>query len=654
MNNRKRILCVFLCAILLLSGCRKKEISQQSVETTETAVPETTQPPALPVTQADGKPASLGCKNVYLADSISPNTVVGTMAGEKLTAEQLQFLYALAVNSYRGEIGPTESEPLFAQSCPLTQSEISWEQYFLSKAVQIWQVSTALVLESRQPQIITEAAFTPNAEQHAERLTPDYPQYRLLYADKDCYTMPKMHEAWVEGLPETLEAAAQKFGFADAKTMADALNTTVDTMLGLARRINEAYSYYTNLWEAATPEESLPGQTEMAEYADLRQILLIPEGAQTAADGTVTAEETAWAAAERKAGELRGTWEKTFASKKYPDAIFGNIAHESSMDAATAPDGGRLSSVTKGRLIAPLDAWVFDSQRKAGDCETIRTPYGVALVYIKEFRTAQQEAHRTEEIRDDVGQILSELLNRYDCQVDYSLVSLAVQPEQAPIGLVNILYPDVGHEQYDELPLYLQDDYNTVRFGNSTVSVNGCGITSLACMGTYMSDRRVTPGQMAVRYANYCVGGGTNADIFRQVTPEMDFYLEQIVFQWKPVEEAMNQGRKAITLQFPGLFTTSGHYMVLDKLTQEGNVVIRDSYLPHYGKLQGHMDGYFTPQQVYSSGVQYWIFSPKVVTLPACNRCGDGSSYAFASSYTCRRCLTALGRLDGFTQSIIR
>lgn len=652
MKKRKRILCALLCAAMVLSACGK-EPAQAPTEAAETAVPETTKAPAQPVTQADGKPASLGCKNVYLSDSVSPDTVVGTMAGETLTAGQLQFLYAMAVSGYRGEPFPDFSEPLFAQSCPLSQSDISWEQYFLSKAVQTWQVSTALVLESRQPQIITEAAFTPNAEQHAERITPDFPQYHLLYADKDCYTMPKMHEAWVAGLPETIEAAAKAHGFADGEAMAEAFGTTVDAVLSAARRINEGYSYYTSLWEAATPEEPLPGQTEVAEYADLRQILLIPEGGQAAADGTVSADETAWAAAERKAGELRSSWEKTFAAKKYPDAIFGNIAHESSMDAATSPDGGRLSSVTKGQLIAPLDSWVFDAQRKAGDCEAIPTPYGVALVYIKEFRTAQQEAQRTEEIRDDVGQILGDLLIRYDCQMDYSRVCLAALPEPTPVGLVDILYPDVGHEQYDELPLYFQDDYSTVRFGNSTVSVNGCGITSLACLGTYMSDRRVTPGQMAVRYANYCVGGGTNADIYRHVTPEMDFYLENIVFQWKPVEEAMQEGRKVITLQFKGLFTTTGHYMVLDRLTEEGNVVIRDSYLPHYGRIPGHKDGFFTPQQVYSAGVQYWIFSPKVVTLPACSRCGDGSSYALASAYTCRRCLTALGRLGGFTQSIL-
>lgn len=654
MKNRKRILCAFLCVILLLSGCRKKEALQQTEpETTEATVPETTQAPALPVTQADGKPASLGCKNVYLADNISAGGAVGVMSGEILTSGQLQFLYALAVTSYDGEIAPDWSQPLFAQSCPLTQSDISWEQYFLSRAVQIWQVSTALTLSSKEPQIITEEAFTPNGELHEQNITPDYPQYDVLYADKDRYTMPKMHAQWVAAVPETLEKTAKALGYSDTASMAQALHTTVEAMTEAVRNINTAYSYYSQLYDDATPQSQTPGRdVEMAAFADIRQLLLIPDGSVTAADGTVTAEETAWTAAEAKGRELQQKWQKAFASNRYPDAMFGNLAYGNSMDAATALDGGSLNSVTAGQLIPVLDSWVFDPQRKTGDSQVLRTDYGVALVYIASFRTPEQEAARTVSIRNTVEIKINEILNWWDCQVDYSQISLASLPENTP-ALSDILYPDVGHEQYDSLPLYIQDDYGTVSFGSSTVNINGCGVTCLAVLGTYMSDHRITPGQTAVRYANYCVSGGTNADMYAQITPELDFYFEKSVFQWEPARQALEDGKRAVCLQFKGHFTTGGHYIVLDSLTGDGNVVVRDSALPHYGKLQGHKDGYFTPPQVYSAGMQYWLFSPKVVTIPACTRCGDGSCYALTSDYTCRRCLTALGRLGGFTQSVI-
>ena len=104
-------------------------------EQTEATVP----PVVLPVT-ADGDPGSLRCKDSYLvaAEDFDPDTTVAWLGDETLTAGQLQAWYWFTVCGYTGEPQPDPSMPLEEQVCPLTDEGLSWQHYFLRRAIDSW------------------------------------------------------------------------------------------------------------------------------------------------------------------------------------------------------------------------------------------------------------------------------------------------------------------------------------------------------------------------------------------------------------------------------------------------------------------------------------------------------------------------------------
>ena len=107
-----------------------------------------------------GDKAGITCKASYTVtpDAGDAETIVATAGDKQLTNGMLQILYLSQVNAYRAaeaEIAPDFSRPLDCQSCPLEEG-LSWQHYFLKKAILCWQAQQAALVRASQPQIITE------------------------------------------------------------------------------------------------------------------------------------------------------------------------------------------------------------------------------------------------------------------------------------------------------------------------------------------------------------------------------------------------------------------------------------------------------------------------------------------------------------------
>lgn len=626
-HDLKKIICIIL-AMMVLAGCGKKPVQAPATEetlppVTEETVPE--EPVYTPVMTADGKSASLGCKAVYEEGEPS-DAVIATMGEASLTGKQLQAYYSLIVNGWRhnpGQNSPDFAVPLYAQSCPQDAVEMSWEQYFLSRALRTWQLSTMLRKGSRTVQKADDPDYTPNMQQHGEHLPAGYPVYQTMYGDRDVYEMPPMHTRWIESLNSRISDG---------------------DVLQAARELNEAYSYFDALWERS--RKGLSGTRAGQATVDLRQCLLLPEGAQVAADGRVTASEESWQAAMSRGQQLLEQWQAQYATHRHGEATFAAMANQNSRDSGTAVDGGSLNRITRGMLIGVLDDWCFDEARQVGDYACLRSEYGVILTYLC-GKSSEQENRQAADRFDEAMLARLDELSTEPMQVDYSAICLA--PVEDGVGFDEVLYPDVGHERYSYVPTYFQQDYYTVPYGPYTMHINGCGITSLAMLATYMSDEFTSPAVMARAYGEYSTAGGSNADMYVQVTPELDFYFEQLVFDWNVAREALAQGKKVISLQSRGYFTTGGHFILLAGLTEDGRVIVRDPSLNHYEKLKGFAEDCFDEKLVYQGGGMYWIFQEKILTIPGCSRCGDGSCYAVGTDYLCRKCQVAAARRESFT-----
>lgn len=159
----------------------------------------------------------------------------------------------------------------------------------------------------------------------------------------------------------------------------------------------------------------------------------------------------------------------------------------------------------------------------------------------------------------------------------------------------------------NQVPLYFQNDYPDVRYGNGTIATSGCGLVSLAMVATYMTGHAYSPDELAPYF-----GGAAENNIAR-----LEYGSEYLELAFEKSEnfdktmEALQEGKIAIALvDSDSPFTDSQHFIVLTGLTRDGKILVNDSYAPNYTKWelkQGFREGFpkSTILQGYSGA---WIY----------------------------------------------
>ena len=244
-----------------------------------------------------------------------------------------------------------------------------------------------------------------------------------------------------------------------------------------------------------------------------------------------------------------------------------------------------------------------------------------------------------------IDALLEQAASYGTAEVDYSAVTLAPMTV-ADISAEDLLYPDVGFQRFPEVPLYLQQDYGNLRFGSQYLSIAGCGMCSMAMVSTYMTDTVYTPAMIVELFPQYYGEIGADGTIFLNGPADLGFYASSQLRSWEDILAKLQQGDPIVTLQIHGVFTTGGHFMVLSRGYEDGTVTVRDSNLKNYARLDGYKTDRFTKEEVLSGGILFYTFQPKLVTLPGCIRCGEGSDTA--RDYLCEKCAAALTRWEAF------
>ena len=653
-------------------GLNAAPSTQPSVpsDTTPVSTEPAAAPADTPVVTATGNKADVTCKASYTVapGSAQASEVVATAGDRQLTNGMLQILYLSQVNACRAkgaEIAPDFGRPLDCQPCPLEEG-LSWQHYFLKSAIRGWQAQQAALVRASQPQLITEEGFRPNypnKDIHQINISPDLPVNDFLYQDLPCYTPNKLHQAYLDSMEQTLDTLASDAGFDSLGDMAGQLGVSAGDFLQAALDYNTAYMYFTEKSYDFSPTdeeisscltqhaEELSGSTQTV---DIRHILLIPEGAQVAQDGTVTATDDQWNGAQQKAAEILAEWNATSQRQK-KDAAFSQLAATWSQDNASRNNGGCYYGLLPGMLVEPLNEWCFSHQRQAGDSVTLRSDYGVHILYFSAWGETGAAAAKNILVTQGEWELWRQWLEEVPLTPDYSAVALWADTTAAAVTLEASLYPDIAHERFPEAIAYLQQDYNYYPFGNGYIGANGCGITAYAMLATYMTDSLQTPAMMADRFSqNYYDYAGKSVDgvIFRYAPSQMGFYLDRVTFDINDVISALENGQVAICLQEPGHFTSRGHYLLLTEYyPEDDSIQVRDSNIYNYSHLKGHRVDRFARVVVAQNGIQYYVMQKKVTSIPACCRCGSGGAEAsplLTQDYICEKCVAALARRNGF------
>ena len=663
---KKTHFALLLALALTLCGCGKNTDipgTEDGAAPAVTTEREVTVPATLP---PDGDPDDVTCKGSYTADVDS--AVVATVGDETLTNSELQVWYWAEVAQYRQEqheTAPDFDRPLDTQACEIDDSVNSWQQYFLREALNAWHSAQALLVQSEEVPMPTEEAYQPNLDNYETYMT-GMPATKYLYGYNVYYQLNTMHEEYLNSLPDTLDALAAEKGYSGASDMAQAaFGTTEQALKDYADTYNRGYMYFTAMSYYIEPteeelaafyEENGDSFTSTGKYVDIRHILLVPDavasesGGETAvtdpvkvaADGTVTCSEAAWAACEQEAQELLKGWAK---KTKATEATFAEIANKNSEDKGTALDGGAYDKITKGQLMTELDSWCFDPSRQVGDTTIIRSDYGVHILYFAGSEDIAYAEAEEEYYRQEQNAIITLACDASPMEVDYSAITLGTAEGMVAAG--DILYPDIAHERFPEVPLYLQQDYPKTMYGGFPIRTNGCGITSMAMLASYMADDELTPPEMCARYGNYSHSNGTDGMIFNYEPAVMGFYLREKTYEPTVAKAALEEGQIVISIQHPGYWTRGGHYIVCESINEEGLVQVRDSNIYNYGRVAAHKEDLHKWGNITASGSGYWIYEDKVTYIPACTRCGDPEGVVeslLEEDYYCRKCEPAVLR----------
>lgn len=684
----------WICAALLaviLAGCGTANTPAESAgdasESTESSAVAPTQAaetePA-PTSPPDGDPGDVSCQGSYTVTDgeieDAADVVVATAGDRELTNRELQIYYWMEVASYRAaenEAAPDFSQSLDTQICELTEDGHTWQQYFLRRALNTWHSVQALEIRGTETPLELEEAYNPDAKQHEDYLAGDLPALKYLYGYYNAYFTPNtMHQAYLDSLPQLIGEMAQAGGYGDVEALVLDLagaGGDVQALEDYAWGLNWNYMYYTQLtYDMEITAEELDGwyaehrqEADTGSQVDLRQILLIPEGAAVAADGTVTATDEQWEACLAQAEGLLEDWNKTCKRLNYrrlenaEAAEFGELANAWSADAGSRDNGGLYSGIRQGELIPDLDEWCFSQERQYLDTVIIRTAYGYHIL----CWCGSQEIWRDQAEADLLAQraeaLFREAMEACPMTVDYSAICLGAAAQQGScVTREDLLYPDVAHERFPEVPLYLQRDYWGTYYGNYPVYTYGCGITTMAMLASYMTDEEWTVPELCAIYGSYCFETGTDYSLYDWAPSELGFYGIRRSTSWDEVQAALEGGAVAISIQRgPGYWTRRGHFILLQNMTEDGMVTVRDSNILNYGTIANHAIDAHEVKSITARNVLYWVLEEKVTRIGACWRCDDTEHEdacmgIFLEAYTCEKCTAAIARRNAYINAL--
>ena len=262
----------------------------------------------------------------------------------------------------------------------------------------------------------------------------------------------------------------------------------------------------------------------------------------------------------------------------------------------------------------------------------------LAVKDFKEFGAAQTETTVPEDAADQVAQIQEvsvvtmqnvEGQNEPE-QKAQKMVAVTDEVEEAPIrehqeetepqeteeaaeSQEETVPEEEESEEWDEprghngVPLYFQNDYPNTIYGMGTVETNGCSAASLAMVATYLTGHEYLPDEIA-RY----FGGAAENNIARleqgSQTMRLPYWKAK---NWHETLAAIKKGRIAIVLvNSRSVFTQSQHFIIITGITEDGKIMVNDSWRPNYDKWEckeGFQNG-FDQSMIVAGYSGAWIY----------------------------------------------
>ncbi|EOI06813.1 hypothetical protein UAY_00155 [Enterococcus moraviensis ATCC BAA-383] len=159
------------------------------------------------------------------------------------------------------------------------------------------------------------------------------------------------------------------------------------------------------------------------------------------------------------------------------------------------------------------------------------------------------------------------------------------------------------------LLLQTDDKWKATPYGSgnpdgNTLEINGCAILTLAMVSSFLDNKEYTP-QDILNWSKddyFVEGEGTAWSIFSDFAMEKGYQFEDLEGNITAVEEQLKQKHPVIISVKPGLFTQTGHIMVLSG-TNNGKFWVND---PNDSEEKGHSKKEFTADELLNEAMNFW------------------------------------------------
>lgn len=132
------------------------------------------------------------------------------------------------------------------------------------------------------------------------------------------------------------------------------------------------------------------------------------------------------------------------------------------------------------------------------------------------------------------------------------------------------------------IPQFYQTDYPEVLYSNGTIATDGCSITCLAMVATYMTEYPYLPDELAGYFGGYMEGVVTNLERLEAASDVLQLPWRR-AGNFHDAMKALKEGKVVIAMMNgKSIFTNSQHFIVLAGMTEDGKILIHDPYQPNY------------------------------------------------------------------------
>ncbi len=184
-------------------------------------------------------------------------------------------------------------------------------------------------------------------------------------------------------------------------------------------------------------------------------------------------------------------------------------------------------------------------------------------------------------------------------------------------GYYNTDYGDIVFSNAETPVVY----YNQTdsRWGNKkhgksgSIGEAGCGPTALAIVVASLTNNQVTPydvAQWSVENGYLCEGHGSYHSLIPNGGEHYGLTVTGIGNNSKKLVEALKEGKLVIAIMSKGHFTSSGHFIVLRGVTEDGNILVADPASVKRSNREWAL-GIITNEasRKAGSGGPFWVFS---------------------------------------------